>query len=307
MGVAYSMNEYIFPCGCKFPIESEETKDCDGLPSLNIDFYNLPDCPATWDIFHKGNTKGIFQLEKQLGQGWSKEIKPSTIDEVSTLIALIRPGCLQSYVDGKNMTKHYADRKNALEEVKYFYKELEPILRDTYNVLVFQEQSIQIAKDLAGFSLQEADQLRRATGKKDAKLMAETEKLFIEKAKTHGVIDETAAKEIFSWIRESNRYSFNKCLSPDTVVQTESGDLKTLEEINTGDKILAPNPDDDTIEFVTVLNKYDNGLKPAYTITLESGKEITCTLDHKFLTEDGKQYELAYILENNLKIICMDD
>lgn len=205
------MTTYKFDCGCEFPIVDDgQIKDCDGLPPLHIDFYNLPDCPAVWDIFHSGKTKGIFQLEKQLGQGWSKSVKPSNIDEIAALIAIIRPGTLHSYLDGKNMTQHYSDRKNAQEEAKYFTQALEPILRDTYGIIVYQEQAIRIAKDLAGFTLQEADQLRKAIGKKDSKLMAETETLFLAKAKTHGVIDDETAKQIFNWIKESNRYAFNK-------------------------------------------------------------------------------------------------
>lgn len=302
------MSEYKFPCGCEIPIASEEIKDCDGLPSLDINYYNLPDCPATWEIFHSGKTKGIFQLEKQLGQGWSKEIKPSTIDEVSTLIALIRPGCLNSLVDGKNMTKHYADRKNAVEEVKYFYKELEPILRDTYNVLVFQEQSIQIAKDLAGFSLQEADQLRRATGKKDAKLMAETEILFIEKAKAHGVISEEAAKEIFGWIKESNRYSFNRCLTWDTSVRTPNGSTD-IRDIKIGDKVYGPNTHLKTRE-IEVVDKIYTGLQPVFEVTFSNDKtteSIKCTVHHKFFVFDlGKSIPLHEIIANDYKALSLD-
>jgi DNA polymerase III alpha subunit len=201
---------YKFPCGCSFPITNEDLKESDGLPSLEIDYYNLRDCSGVWELIDSGKTKGIFQLEKQLGQEWAKKVVPQSIDELSALISIIRPGTLQSMVNGKSMTACFADRKAAKEEVVYFYDVLEPILRETYGILVYQEQSIRIAKELYGFSLIEADQLRKAMGKKDAKLMAETETLAFQKAKEAGIIDEEASKQIFSWIRESNRYAFNK-------------------------------------------------------------------------------------------------
>jgi DNA polymerase-3 subunit alpha len=213
------MISYKFDCGCELPILDSDIKDCDGLPSLGIDFYNLPDCQETWELFHTGRTKGIWQLENNLGQQWSASMKPNNIEELSALISTIRPGCLNSIqettdsngkVIKRSMTQVFSDRKNGLEPVTYFHPSLEPILKDTYGIIVYQEQTIRIAKELVGFSLQEADQLRKAMGKKDAKLMNELETLFLSKAKDFGVITEEEAKTIFAWIKESNRYSFNK-------------------------------------------------------------------------------------------------
>ncbi len=296
---------YKFPCGCTFKINNDVIKEADGLPSLDIDFYDLRDCSETWKLIDTGHTKGIFQLEKQLGQEWAKRVLPQSIDELAALISIIRPGTLQSMVDGKSMTACFADRKAGKEEIVYFYDVLEPILKETYGILVYQEQSIRIAKDLAGFSLQEADQLRKAVGKKDAALMTKTEKLFLDKAKDTKIINEEASKNIFGWIRESNRYAFNKCWSVNTIVTTPNG-LKTLEEIKVGDKVLAP-LDDTTDEFVEVVNKYHNGNKELYEITTESGLTVQATLDHKFLCEDGDIYPLWEIIEKDLKIMCLDD
>jgi len=201
---------YKFDCGCTFPIWNEQIKECDGLPGLDIDYYNLRDCPQVWKLMGTGQTKGVFQLEKQLGQEWAKRICPNSVSESAALISAIRPGTLQAMVDGKSMTAMYADRKAGIEEVKYFYAQLEPILRDTYGILLYQEQSLRIAKELYGFNLIEADGLRKAMGKKDPVLMSKTEKLALEKSKEAKILDEDAAKNIFGWIRESNRYSFNK-------------------------------------------------------------------------------------------------
>lgn len=157
--------KYKFPCGCEFDVINEEVKSCDGLPSLKIDYYNLPDCPITWDLIKTGLTKGIFQLETNLGHQWAKKLLPNNISEMSALIALMRPGVLKAMVDGKSMASHYCDRKNAIDEVKYFHEALEPILKETYGVLLFQEESMKISQEIAGFTLQEADILRKCVAK----------------------------------------------------------------------------------------------------------------------------------------------
>lgn len=205
------MEKYKFDCGCEFAVESPTIKEIDGLPSLLIDFSSINhNCPKTWEIFHNGMTKGIFQLENKLGQDWSKKIKPSNLDELSAVISVIRPGTLKSKLNGTSLTQHFADRKNGSESTEYIHESLKPILASTYGILVYQEQAMRIAVDLAGFTLQEADSLRKAIGKKLADLMTQVEELFIKKSKELNVVDEETAKLVFSWIRESQKYSFNK-------------------------------------------------------------------------------------------------
>ena len=126
------------------------------------------------------------------------------------LIAIIRPGTLKAYVDGKSMTQHYVDRKHGREEVVYPHPALEEILKPTYGVLVYQEQSMRIAQKIAGFNLQEADQLRKAIGKKKADLMNKVKKAFISGSEKTGLASKEEAELIFSWIEKSARYAFNK-------------------------------------------------------------------------------------------------
>ncbi len=164
----------------------------------------------TWKLFEEGKTKGVFQLESNLGKSWSKKLSPNNIEELSALIAIIRPGCLKAFVDGKSMSQHFIDRKHGREEVTYLHEALEEILAPTYGVLVYQEQSMRIAQKIAGFDLQEADVLRKAIGKKKADLMAKVKKKFIVGAKKTGIVDKQTAEEIFSWIEKSSRYAFNK-------------------------------------------------------------------------------------------------
>ena len=175
----------------------------------NFDINDIND-PAVWDLISTGKTKGIFQLESNLGKHWAKEIAPRNISDLAALISLLRPGVLKAYTDGKSMTQHYADRRKGTEPIDYPDDSLEPILKETYGVLVYQEQSMRIAKELAGFNLQEADNLRKAIGKKKADLMEKVKKSFLEGAASKGIVTKEIAEEIFSWIEKSNRYAFNK-------------------------------------------------------------------------------------------------
>ena len=168
------------------------------------------DDEETWQLICEGKTKGVFQLESSLGKTWAKKVKPKNIEELSDLVAIIRPGCLKAIVDGKSMTQHYVDRKHGESEIFYLHDSLEPILKKTQGVLVYQEQSMQIAQQLAGFNLQEADDLRKAIGKKKADLMNKIKKRFIKGAKKQGIVSKEVAEEIFSWIEKSSRYAFNK-------------------------------------------------------------------------------------------------
>ena len=131
------------------------------------------DDEKTWNLFKDGRTKGVFQLESNLGRAWSKRLQPTNIEELSALIALIRPGSLKAISDGKSMTQHYVDRKSGVDIVKYLHTSLTDILENTKGVLIYQEQSMRIAQKLAGFDLKQADDLRKAIGKKNIPVIAD--------------------------------------------------------------------------------------------------------------------------------------
>ena len=163
----------------------------------------------TWDLFKNGYTKGVFQLESNLGKAWAKKLAPSNLEELSALIAIIRPGTLKAITDGKSMTQRYVDRKHGRDEVTYLHESLEEILKPTHGVLVYQEQSMRIAQKLAGFNLKEADELRKAIGKKKADLMAKVKKAFLKGATSKGIVTKETAEAIFSWIEKSSRYALS--------------------------------------------------------------------------------------------------
>jgi len=208
---------YEMDCGCKFPIIEASKKILgDNIPPIEIDFYNINDrCPKTYELLATGRTVGVFQLEKSLGQGWSKRLQPIDIEEISHLISIIRPGTLKSKSEnskGKlvSMTQHFVDRKHFVEEYEPIDESIAEVTNPTYSIIVYQEQAMKIAVIVAGFNPQQADQLRKAMGKKDAALMAKTRIEFIEGCKKTGIINDDKANEIFDIIEKSNRYSFNK-------------------------------------------------------------------------------------------------
>lgn len=202
---------YAFECGCKFKIL--DNRIINNIPKIefaptsdNINF----ECDKTWELISDGNTKGCFQLESRLGQMMAKKLKPENIEQLSGLISILRPGCLEAIRDGKSVTNHYIDKKNGLESVDYFHPALESSLNTTYGEMIYQEQAMSIAKELAGFDLQEADSLRKAIGKKKPEEMAKIKQKFLEGSKKLNIVTESEAESIFSWIEKSQRYSFNK-------------------------------------------------------------------------------------------------
>jgi len=191
-----------FDCGCEF----EE---------LDFEKVNLQ-CPAAWDLLGNGLTKGLFQIEKQLGRRFCKRIEPKNIEELAAVISLIRPGCLEAEYredpeTGKilNITDTYVKTKTGELKPEYIDSVLEPIFRDTMGVPIYQEQIMRICTDFAGFSLQDADTARKAVGKKNLVLMEKVEAAFIEGSIKNGHSKEKA-ETIFSWIREFAGYGFNK-------------------------------------------------------------------------------------------------
>jgi len=183
-----------------------------------LDFQRIPlDDEKTWKLIQSGMTKGVFQLEKQLGKRYCKEIAPTNINELSDVISLIRPGCLEGDFREKpdepgefsSITNTYIKIKNGTWPPEYIHKCLEPILSETFSVPIYQEQIMRICSDFAGFTLKEADVMRKAVGKKKKDLMDTLKQKFIDGAVTCGH-NEQIAEQIFGWIEDFSGYGFNK-------------------------------------------------------------------------------------------------
>jgi DNA polymerase-3 subunit alpha len=180
----------------------EEIKRTEGV-ELDID--NVPlDDPKTYRLFGEGAAYGIFQFESSGMRELLRKAKPERLDDLIALNALYRPGPLKS-----GMVDDWVARKQGKTEVKYELAALEPILSDTYGVIAYQEQVMRIAQALAGFTLGQADVLRKAMGKKDPKVMAKQREAFMEGARSKGVNEKKAAK-IFDLMEYFAGYGFNK-------------------------------------------------------------------------------------------------
>jgi DNA polymerase-3 subunit alpha len=162
------------------------------------------DDQASYDLISAGNTTGVFQLESSGMKEMLVKLKPSCFEDVIAACALYRPGPL-----GSGMVDDFIDRKHGRKKVVYDLPQLEPILKDTYGVIVYQEQVMQISRTLAGYSLGQADLLRRAMGKKDDKEMTRQKVLFLEGAAKNS-IDPKKAEAIFDLMHKFAEYGFNK-------------------------------------------------------------------------------------------------
>ena len=162
------------------------------------------DDQASYELISAGNTTGVFQLESSGMKEMLIKLKPSCFEDIIAACALYRPGPL-----GSGMVDDFIDRKHGRKKVVYDLPQLEPILKDTYGVIVYQEQVMQISRTLAGFSLGQADLLRRAMGKKDDKEMTRQKGLFLEGAKNMN-IDLKKAEAIFDLMHKFAEYGFNK-------------------------------------------------------------------------------------------------
>jgi DNA polymerase-3 subunit alpha len=170
---------------------------------IDLDTISLYDEKA-YKLLSRGDTFGVFQLESSGMRDLIKKMRPEKFEDIIAILALFRPGPL-----GSGMVDDFIKRKRGKVQVRYDHKLLEPILRDTYGIILYQEQVMMIVSALAGFSLSEADTLRRAMAKKEPEIMERLSKLFIEGAKKNR-IDEKTAEKIFNLIAYFAGYGFNK-------------------------------------------------------------------------------------------------
>ena len=170
---------------------------------VNVDINNLPlDDTATYELMGRGDTVGVFQLESAGMRDVLRKMKPDKFEDIIALVALYRPGPMENI-------PLYIARKKGEEKLDYLYDTLQPILQETYGVMIYQEQVMQIAQTLSSYSLGEADLLRRAMGKKIKEEMAAQKARFVDGAVENGVPKNKAA-EIFDQVDSFAGYGFNK-------------------------------------------------------------------------------------------------
>jgi DNA polymerase III subunit alpha len=246
-----------------------------------VDLNHLPlDDKKTYRLLCDANTTGVFQLESTGIREMTKRIRPNCFEDLVAIQAVSRPGPLDS-----GMAESYIKRKHGKEKTSYLHRLLEPVLKDTYGVIVYQEQVMQIAQVLGGYTMGDADILRRAMGKKDPEEMAAQRDRFVEGAQNKK-IDAQRATEIFDQMETFARYGFNKSHSAAyalvsyqtaylkthypvefmaALMTSEMGDtdkvIKNLAECRTKEiEVLAPDINESRSDFTPVGDKIRFGL-----------------------------------------------
>ncbi len=169
----------------------------------SIDIENLPEGDKkVYKLLRQGDTVGVFQLESDGMRRYLKQLKPSEFEDIIAMIALYRPGPMELIPD-------YIARKHGRQKTEYLHSKLKPILENTHGICIYQEQLMQIARELAGFTLSEADILRKAVGKKIKELLFAQEEKMVQGMIKNG-IDKNIAKHIWEWMLPFASYGFNR-------------------------------------------------------------------------------------------------
>ena len=249
---------------------------------VDLDAVALDD-EKTFQLFQRSETTGIFQFESAGMRRWLTRLRPTDFNDLIAMNALYRPGPMELIPD-------YIARKHGEKPVTYLHDCLEPVLKSTFGLPVYQEQVMQMAQVMASYTLGEADILRRAMGKKKKKVMARQKDVFVGKAMENGV-SEAVAEKTFTMMEAFAGYGFNKCLTGDTLITHaatgESVPLATLFRRGPNGFLIDALDSGGRFVMRPVTDIFFNGIQDVFTIRTGSGRGLTATATHKLLTPQG--------------------
>jgi DNA polymerase-3 subunit alpha len=253
------------------------------------------DVKKTYELLEAGELEGVFQLESSGMKQIVRDLKPSNIEDISSILALYRPGPLDA-----GLIPKFINRKHGREEIAYDDKLLEPILDETYGIMVYQEQIMKIAQDMAGYSLGQADLLRRAMGKKKVSEMQKQREKFIDGSAKNGV-NTKVAEELFEQMLKFAEY----CLSYDTQILTVEYGLMPIGEIvekGIECQVFTVNKSGN-IYTQSIVQWHERGEQEIFEYELADGSVIRATKDHKFMTLEGEMLPIDQIFAQGLDLL----
>jgi len=260
---------------------------------IDIDQIDLED-KSTFDILARGDLEGIFQVESSGMRQIVRELKPSNLEDISSILALYRPGPLDA-----GLIPKFINRKHGRETIDYAHEILRPILQETYGIMCYQEQIMRIAQDMGGYSLGQADLLRRAMGKKKKAEMEKYQGSFVEGSVGKGVPKKTA-EELWEDMVKFAEY----CLTYETPILTvEYGVLPIgyLVENQISCQVYSLDSQG-TLYTQPIAQWHDRGSQLVFEYQLENGQKIRSTPDHKFMTTTGEMVEIDRIFAEGLDL-----
>lgn len=250
------------------------------------------------EVYHSGNTSATFQTKTNGITNLCRQTKPKTVEDLSNLIALYRPACIDWKIERSDFTGNAVDYYLACAsgQVKpaYIHEDLKPIYESTFGVPLFQEQTLRVFRDLGGYTYEDAEKVRRAIGKKDAKVLTQELGLLSKAVVAKGWTEEQA-KQLREMIEASSRYGFNKshtCLAFDQEVQTREGNVK-IGEMRNGSLPEVKYVDvDGRVRYEKPFELLYQGEKEVFEVEFEDGSVIKLTGDHK-VWFNGQWVELS--------------
>jgi len=288
-------------------------EDEDGVALL----YRLPDDDSVYDEFYEENTESSFQFNTALIRQHLKDFNPRNKKDLAILTALYRPGAMDAIFLDTTAADYYLSARQGNRSAFYLHPDLEPILKDTYGCMIYQESVMEVLVKIAGYTMEEADLIRSAIGKKKRHIILDTFRKIREVVIAKGWTEEQA-NSLCCQIEAFSAYGFNKCLSGDEVIykfgvnknnkaysireyykfkntsRKEAKVVYTDKEFHMWEKInrsgfgtaLSLNEEKKLIKNKIKDIRYE-GIRPVYRIKLENGAFVECTGNHKFPTLDG--------------------